>query len=35
MKTKEVYKENKNRRYCPIVEIKNEEIGIESSPIKL
>lgn len=34
MKTKEVYKENKNRRYCPIVEIKNEEIGIESSPIK-
>ena len=34
MKTKEVYKENKNRRYCPIVEIKNDEIGIESSPIK-
>lgn len=34
MKTKEVYKENKDRRYCPIVGIKNEDIGIESSPIK-
>lgn len=35
MKTKEIYKENKNRKYCPIIDIKNEDIGIESSPIKL
>lgn len=35
MKTKEIYKENKNRRYCPIIDMKNEDIGIESSPIKL
>lgn len=34
MKTKEIYKENKNRRYCPIIDIKSEDIGIESSPIK-
>lgn len=34
MKTKDIYKENKNRRYCPIIDIKSENIGIESSPIK-
>lgn len=35
MKTKDIYKENKNRKYCPIIDIKSENIGIESSPIKL
>ncbi|MBO5005429.1 MAG: hypothetical protein J6D03_09410 [Clostridia bacterium] len=35
MKTKDIYKENKNRKYCPIIEIKSEDIGIESSPIKV
>ncbi len=34
MKTKEVYKKNKDRRYCPITDFKTEDIGIESSPIK-
>lgn len=35
MKTKDIYKENKNRKYCPIIDIKKEDIGIESSPIKI
>lgn len=35
MKTKDIYKENKNRKYCAIIDIKNEDIGIESSPIKV
>lgn len=35
MKTKDIYKENKNRKYCPIIDIKSEDIGIESNPIKL
>lgn len=34
MKTKEVYKENIDRRYCPVIEIKNEGVEINSSPIK-
>lgn len=35
MKTKDIYKDNKDRKYCPIIDIKSENIGIESSPIKV
>ena len=35
MKTKDIYKDNKNRKYCPIIDIKSEDMRIESSPIKV
>ena len=35
MKTKDIYKENKERKYCQIVDIKNENVEVESAPIKV